>query len=198
MVRIQSPRAVRGWRSQSLDTRYYSRRWRRGGGSWCRHNFLRNNCRWFAGQSRAGVSRPVFKRRFPAKINQHTDNKYFGKRSHGKMTFPKSGTQRNCCLLSIRFRSFQKLAKIARMLACVDQRAGFVKDANHGGCDQLKNLASGLRSLVAFSLPSVALAATSVSMTPSSSNHYEGRGVAQFEGIFPGPQKKCDTRIRTR
>src|SRR5206468_11329524 len=95
MVRIQSPRAVRGWRSQSLDTRYYSRRWRRGGGSWCRHNFLRNNCRWFAGQSRAGVNRPVFKQRFPTEINQHTDNKYFGKRSHGNMTFPKSGTQRN-------------------------------------------------------------------------------------------------------
>ena len=95
MVRIQSPRAVRGWRSQSLDTRYYSRRWRRGGGSWCRHNFLRNNRRWFARQSGAGVTRPVFKRRFPTEINQHTDNKYFGKRSHGNMTFPKSGTQRN-------------------------------------------------------------------------------------------------------
>src|SRR5438477_10980365 len=95
MVRVQSPRAVRGWRCQSLDTRYYSRRWRRGGGGWCRHNFLRNNRRWFARQSRAGVIRPVFKRRFPAKINQHTDNKYFGKHSHGKMTFPKSRPQRN-------------------------------------------------------------------------------------------------------
>ncbi|PYK70048.1 MAG: hypothetical protein DME44_12740 [Verrucomicrobia bacterium] len=84
------------------------------------------------------------------------------------------------------------------MLACVDQRAGFVKDANHGGCDQLKNLASGIALLVAFGLPSVALAATSVSMTPSLSVHYEERGVAQFEGIFPGPQKKCDTRLRCR
>src|SRR5205809_6189601 len=67
--------------------------WRRG--SWRGHNFLRDNRRWFAGQSRAGVTRPVFKRRFPTEINQHTDNKYFGKRSHENMRFPKSGTQRN-------------------------------------------------------------------------------------------------------
>jgi hypothetical protein len=50
---------------------------------------LRNNRRWFAHQSGAGIIRPVFKRRFPAKINQHSDNKYFGKRTHGKDEIPK-------------------------------------------------------------------------------------------------------------
>src|SRR6266480_6673185 len=57
-------------------------------------------------QSGTGVIRPVFKRRFPAEINQYTDNKYLGKHTHGKVTFPKSGPQRNCELHGSHGRNF--------------------------------------------------------------------------------------------
>jgi hypothetical protein len=59
---------------------------------------LLSNRRWLARQFAAHLIHRFPKRLFPTEINQGADNKYFGKRAHGKATFSKSRPQRKLSL----------------------------------------------------------------------------------------------------
>ena len=84
------------WRWLSYDARDDSRSWRWSGPR--RNNYLRSDLRGLlARQHPSSVIYPGFKRFVPAEINQRGDNKYLGKRAHGKTMFSKSRSGRKCC-----------------------------------------------------------------------------------------------------